>query len=320
MQILVIGGTGHIGSYLVPRLTAAGHAVTVVARKPQPQYADPRLGWQKVHWMVADRDAEEQTGAWAARMAATAADAVIDCITYRPAQAQAMYEAFRGRIQHFIHIGTIWAYGPPERVPYEESCPRKPITDYGRLKAQIEAFLQAKYRTEGFPATILHPGHICGRKWLPIDPQGSRDGVGVYRKLARGEPVYLPDRGLATIHHIHADDIAQLCLRALERRQAALGESFSAVAPYAMSLLGCCHAVAALFGTTANLRFAPLSEMAQHVGAASAGIIAEHVTHSPCCSIAKGRHLLGYQPRYTTEEIYAEAIEYLTESGALSLA
>lgn len=34
------GATGHIGSYLVPRLLRAGHEVTVVARNPQPRYVE----------------------------------------------------------------------------------------------------------------------------------------------------------------------------------------------------------------------------------------------------------------------------------------
>lgn len=319
MRILVVGGTGHIGSYLIPRLVAAGHDVSVVARKPRPQYTDPRIGWPKVQWIVADRGAEEQSGAWKPRMESLEADVVIDVVAYTPEQNRIMYEAFRGRVRHFVHIGTIWAYGPTMRAPAEESDPRRPTTEYGRRKAEIEAFLAERYRAEGFPFTILHPGHICGRRWLPIDPQGSRDGTGVYRKLARGEPVVLPDTGQATIHHVHSDDIAQLCERALDRPGQSLGESFSAVAPYAMSLAGCCHAVAALFGARPNLQCVPLAQMRQHVGEASARIIEEHASHSPCCSIAKARRLLGYEPRYTTEQIYAESIEHMLESGQLTL-
>jgi nucleoside-diphosphate-sugar epimerase len=319
MKILVVGGTGHIGSYLVPRLTSKGHEVTVVARRSEPQYVRPDLGWKSVRWITADRSADEKTGTWAKRMAAIQTDVVMDLICYTPEQNQVMYEVFRGRIRHFLHCGTIWSYGPPEQVPYEESFVRKPITDYGRMKAEIEEFLLGKHRAEGFPATIIHPGHICGRRWLPIDPQGSRDGAGVYRKLARGEPVYLPDRGTATIHHVHADDVAQLFELSMEQPNAALGESFSAVAPYAMSLAGCCNVVAALFGAKPNLRFVPLADMVRHVGEASAGIISEHVTHSPCASIAKGRKLLGYSPRYTTEQIYMECIEHLLDSGQLKL-
>ena len=60
MRVLVIGGTGHIGSYLVPRLVLAGHVVTAVARNPKPQYGDLRLGWGQVEWIVADRRAEAE--------------------------------------------------------------------------------------------------------------------------------------------------------------------------------------------------------------------------------------------------------------------
>jgi nucleoside-diphosphate-sugar epimerase len=43
----------------------------------------------------------------------------------------------------------------------------------------------------------------------------------------------------------------------------------------------------------------------------------DHIDHSPCCSIEKGQQLLDYHPRYTTEQIYVECLEYLLESGQL---
>lgn len=319
MKILVVGGTGHIGSYLVPRLVLEGHGVQVVSRSPKPRYSDPRIAWEQVEWILTDRTAEEKSGTWQRRMASIQADVVIDLICYTPEQNRMMAEAFKDRVTHFLHCGTIWAYGPSTRAPYRESFPRKPITEYGRLKAEIEASLQSEYRKDCFPATIVHPGHICGRKWLPIDPQGSRNGVGIYRSLARGETVYLPDTGLATLHHVHADDVAQVFELAILNREAALGESFSAVAPYAMTLTGCCDFVASLFGKQPNLKYVPLAEMEKVVGEAAFAITKSHVEHSPCVSMEKAQRLLGYQSRYTTEQIYRECIEYLLGSGQLVL-
>ena len=317
MRILVVGGTGHIGSYLVPRLLVAGHDIQVVARNPRPQYTDSRLLWPSVQWIVADRQAEESNGTWFKRMSKIETDAVIDLICYTPEQNQMMYQALRGRITHFIHCGTIWSYGPSEKVPYEEHFPRKPIDTYGINKAKIEAFLLSKYREEGFPATVIHPGHISARRWLPIDPQGSRNGVGVYERLATEQEVHLPDTGLATLHHVHADDVAQLFQLASDHREAALGESFSAVAPYAMTLLGSCNAVAGIFCRKPKVRFVPLEKLKQIVGEESFTIIFDHVRHSPCVSIEKSRRILGYSPRYTTEQIYLECIEYMLEQGQL---
>ncbi|MCC7262275.1 MAG: NAD-dependent epimerase/dehydratase family protein [Candidatus Latescibacteria bacterium] len=317
MKVLIIGGTGHIGSYLVPRLLSEGHQVAVIARTPKPQYAEQRLGWGQVQWVVADRRAEEKAGTWTGRLQGLEADAVVDLICYTTAENQVVMDAFRGRISHFLHCGTIWAYGPTERAPYEEHHPRRPIGEYGINKAAIEVQLQRAWQREGFPATLIHPGHICGRRWLPIDPQGARHGVEIYRKLARGEKVYLPDTGLATLHHVHADDVAQLFCLAMQHRQQALGESFSAVAPYAMSLLGCCRVVAGFFGREPKIGLVPLAQLRALVGEEAFGTIESHVIHSPCSSIEKGRRRLGYTPRYTTEQIYAEGVEYLLESGQL---
>jgi uncharacterized protein YbjT (DUF2867 family) len=37
MKIVLIGGTGHIGGYLVPMLVADGHRVTVISRTASPK-------------------------------------------------------------------------------------------------------------------------------------------------------------------------------------------------------------------------------------------------------------------------------------------
>ena len=38
MKVVIIGGTGHIGTYLVPRLVIAGHEVICVSRQKSDPY------------------------------------------------------------------------------------------------------------------------------------------------------------------------------------------------------------------------------------------------------------------------------------------
>ena len=104
-------------------------------------------------------------------------------------------------------------------VPATEEGPRNAFGEYGLSKAEMERYLLAEARQGGFPATVLHPGHIVGRGWAPVNPQGNFNPA-VFSALARGEELALPNLGLETVHHVHADDVAQafvLALRALER-------------------------------------------------------------------------------------------------------
>ncbi len=320
MKVLVVGGTGHIGSYLVPQLVLRGYEVMVVARHRRFYYTDDVFNWEdRVEWVLVDRRKAEKDGSWKKLMDSIDVDVVIDLICYTPEQNRMMVEAFRDKIKQFIHCGSIWAYGPSRRVPYKESYPRHPIGMYGRNKARIEEDLINEYQLNGFPATIIHPGHISGRRWLPIDPQGTRNGVGIYEKLAHDETIYLPDQGLATLHHVHASDLAQLFICAIEYRNQAMGEAFSGVAPYAMTLLGIAEFVASLFGKEPNIKFIPLAEMESILGPEAYTITKDHVLHSPNCSIEKAQKLLGYELHYTIEDIYRENIEYLLETGMLKV-
>ncbi len=317
MRILVIGGTGHIGSYLVPRLLQNKFEVAVVSRGCRPRYPVVEAEWDRVEWLQADRLEEEKSDAWKGRMESIAADVVIDLICFTPEQNRVMMKAFAGRITHFLHCGTLWAYGPAYRVPYSEEFPRNPITDYGSHKCQIESELHNECRKTGFPSTVVHPGHISGAGWLPIDPQGTLAGTAVYENLGAGRKVYLPDNGLATLHHVHADDVAQLFERAVLRRNRSLGESFSAAAPYAMTLAECCSEVARIFGRSPLIELAPLKELKSFMSDTAYKVTKTHVEHSPCASIEKARKLLGFEPRYTIPQIYRENIERLLSSGKL---
>lgn len=316
MRVLIVGGTGHIGSYLTPRLVRNGFEVSVTARTAKPKYALSEMGWDKVNWILCDKREEENSGAWSKRLTEIKVDAVIDLISYTTEQNSMIVEAFKGRISHFINCGSIWAYGPSLRVPHLEHYPRQPIKDYGKNKTAIENDLMALHIHENFPATVIHPGHISGKRWLPIDPQGALAGTEIYQKLATGKEVKLPERGSVPMHHVHGDDVAQVFELVLLRPTDSIGQVFSAVSPYALTMKACCRAVAGIFGMEPNLTYCSLDDFKDHP---SYSCIEGHVIESVVASTEKAERLLGYRPRYTTEDIYAECIEYMIESGQLKL-
>jgi nucleoside-diphosphate-sugar epimerase len=181
-------------------------------------------------------------------------------------------------------------------------------------KAEMESWLLAKSRTSGFPATVLHPGHIVGVGWIPLNPAGNFNPE-VFRTLAEGRPLALPNLGMETVHHVHADDVAQAFCRALEHPGAAVGESFLVVSPAAVTLRGYAERIARWFGREAALSYLPWDEWKKTVTPADAAATWDHIAHSPSCSIEKARRLLGYEPRYGSLDAVCESIERLAERG-----
>ena len=82
-RVVVIGATGHIGTYLVPRLVRGGHEVIAMSRGTRDPYqVSPQ--WGSVTRVAVDRDEEDREGTFGARIAALRPDVVIDLIASPP--------------------------------------------------------------------------------------------------------------------------------------------------------------------------------------------------------------------------------------------
>jgi nucleoside-diphosphate-sugar epimerase len=316
MRVVIIGGTGHVGTYLVPRLVEAGHEVICVSRQQREPY-QAHAAWRQVRQVIIDRQAAESEGSFGAQIRALEGQVVIDMIAFTLESCRHLVEALRGTVQHFLHCGTIWIHGPSVVVPTSEEQPRRPFGEYGIQKAAIESYLLEEARRGDFPATALHPGHIVGPGWNPLNPAGHFNPA-VFGMLARGDELALPNLGLETVHHVHADDVAQAFQQAMANWSRAVGESFHVVSPQALSLRGYAESMAAWFGQPANLRFLPWEEWRATVSAGEAGATWDHIAHSPNCSIAKAERLLGYRPRYSSLQAVYEAVDWLQAQGTVT--
>lgn len=311
-QVVVIGATGHIGSYLVPRLVRGGHEVIAVSRGTRgPYHASP--AWDAVTRVTADREAEEGAGTFGDRIAALRPEAVVDLICFTVASARQLTEALRPSRPLLVHCGTIWVHGSAPRVPVTEDEPRTAFGEYGTAKAAIEALLHAETRAGGVPAVVLHPGHISGPGWPVITPAGNLDPA-AWTQLATGQPLALPDHGLGVLHHVHADDVAQAFERALSR-PAAAGSSFHVAAGQAMTQRGLAEGVAGWFGREPVLDFVGWDEFTRRTGPGHAEVTREHTSRSIAASIARAREVLGYAPRYGSLDALREALAWLVANG-----
>ena len=98
MKAVVIGATGHIGTYLVPQLAEAGYEVTAVTRGVSRPY-EHHPAWDAAQRLFLDRS---QAG-FARAIADVGAEVVIDLVAFTPEQVRAMIDALASRpLRHYL--------------------------------------------------------------------------------------------------------------------------------------------------------------------------------------------------------------------------
>lgn len=317
MRVVVIGGSGHVGTHLVPRLVRAGHEVVNLSRGARRAYT-PDPAWDEVEQVVVDRDAREAEGRFGSDVRDLGADAVIDLICFTVASSTQLLDALRGHTDHLVHVGTLWRYGPSTRSPIVEGAGTPPFGEYGVAKEAIARQLQHETASGGLVTTSVHPGHIVGEGWEPVNPVGNLDPR-VWSALAAGEPLRVPGSGAEHLHHVHADDVAQVIELAVVHREAAAGEDFHAVAPTALTVSGYAAAAAGWWGREARLEPVSWEEFGAGLDPDLVQASRGHLLRNHCLSIDKGRRLLGYAPAHEPDAAVLASLQWLVDHGRLDV-
>lgn len=318
MRIVVIGGTGHVGSFLVPRLVRSGHHVVVASRGTRRPYVeDP--AWADVETVTIDRDAADADGSFPGLVRELHADVVIDMVCFTLESARLLVDGLRGEVDHLIHCGSIWRHGPSLKVPVTEDTESEPIGEYGIQKAAIAKLLKDETANGGLTTTSLHPGHISGPGWQVVNPIGNVD-PGVWQALAGGTEIDVPGNGAESLAHVHADDVAQSFALAVEHRDEAAGEDINITAASSLTVRGFARIAAGWFGQEPRLRSVSWEEFRASTPSAQADATWDHLYRSPNMSMDKARRLLGYAPAYEPEEAAYQAVRWLVDHGELEVA
>lgn len=110
MKVLIIGGTGHIGKFMVPKMVEAGAEVVVVGSGKTP-LPDNKV-WSNIKYLkcnVADTDKLNKL-----------ADEVPDVTVIIPGSAWNIYHKMKSVSKHIIACGSLWMFGEPKVVPTPE--------------------------------------------------------------------------------------------------------------------------------------------------------------------------------------------------------
>jgi nucleoside-diphosphate-sugar epimerase len=217
MRVLVIGGTQFMGREAVRRLVARGHDVVILHRREHHDLG-PAVGN-----LQADR---ADLGAVGRVLRDGAFDAVLDTAydwqKGTPAeQVDATAGACPPGLQRYVFMSSIAAYGHGlDHVEDDPLAPPEIPVAYVQHKAQAERALFKRHAEHGFPVTTIRPPFVYG----PRQPFYREQFF--WNRLRDGRPILLPDGGDRPMQWAFVEDVAEVCVRALEAPDAA-GEAFN---------------------------------------------------------------------------------------------
>ena len=306
MRVMCIGGTGHIGSFLVPLLVEAGHQVIVVSRGKTPACSD--LACRSVQFKNISYTGDQ---GWRDFITQTIAEVIIDILG---GDVPGTFEASRDSCKHYIACGSFWMFGPARIVPTPEQM-QGPCEFKGYAQRYSELLLtRDTAEREGRALTAIMPPNICGPGKIPLECHGGRS-LEVHIAHKTGPQVYLPKGCNTLIGPCDAEDIAMAFLLAVSNRQEAAGEIFNVASAYALSAPEFVETYGTIYDVEIPIEYVSYKEFySKTIPDLGAHF---HFREHMLPDISKIRVKLGYEPRYTPEETMARAVNWMREKNMI---
>ena len=312
---LVTGGSGYFGALLVEQLLAAGHSVRVLDLNAPD---DP----DAVTFVEGDiRDAAT------VRAAVDGVDVVYHNVAQVPLAkdehllrtvnvdgTQTLLRAcVDARVAKVVHTSSSAVFGIPESNPVLPSTVPAPKEAYGHAKLAAEwACLDAVARDK-LDVSIVRPRTILGHGRLGIF------GI-LFDWIADGADVFVLGDGRNRYQFVHADDLADICIRA----GAASGPAiFNAGTDRFATMRETLESVCAHANTSARVRSLPARPASLAMQAASRQGLAPFAPYhwimysrSMWFDIQHATDALGWQPKWSNEEMFAQSYDWYVANRA----
>jgi nucleoside-diphosphate-sugar epimerase len=189
-RALFIGGTGTISTAVVERLAERGDWEIWLLNRGNRAVS---LG-NHVKQIVADINDENTVKE---KLGDLTFDTVCEFIGFKREHVERDYRLFAGRTKQYIYVSSASAYHKPAAgyIVNEGTSLVNPYWQYSRDKIACEEFLMDKYRTEGFPVTIVRPSHTYSQRSIPVGIHGKNGSWQVIKRIREGRPVIIPGDG-----------------------------------------------------------------------------------------------------------------------------
>lgn len=317
-HVLVTGGSGFLGQFLIESLLNRGFSVSNFDIQPATN-ADPRSTFKPGDI----REPEEVLEA------CCDVDFIIHAIAQQPLEKDTStyrsvnYEGTRNllsaarkhRVSKVVFLSSTAVYGIPKSLPISEDTALDPVERYGRSKAETEKLCR-DFIAQGLDVSIIRPRTIIGHGRLGIFQL-------LFEWIYQGEAVPVLGDGKNLFQFIHARDLADAIIRAAERPGSSaynIGtDRFGTIREMLESL--CAHA-----GTGAVVKSLPrrpaiwANRLLSACGLSPLGVY--HYLaygYSSYFDISLAKEELGWEPSYSNDEMLIESYDWYVQNRDMIL-
>jgi UDP-glucose 4-epimerase len=305
-KVLVTGGAGFMGSWLVDELIKRGHQVVSadnllggsernVNRDCKFVKADMRIR-DRVQEVVKGVDVIFHLAAYAAEGQSFFSPVAINEINIVPMN-NLLVEAINSGVESFVFTSSMAVYGA-QKPPFREDLPREPEDPYGAAKAYCETMLEIFSRTYGLRYTILRPHNVYGPRQNTADPFRNVLGIWINRIL-RNKPPLIYGEGEQTRAFTYVEDVTPAIANAAFHEKAN-SHIINVGSDEVTAINDACHTLLEIMG----------SELQPTYEAARPG----EVKHA-YCTVRKSMDLLDYKTSHTLKQGLSKMVDWARDLG-----
>ena len=263
MRILVVGGAGYIGSVCAELLLDEGNEVAILDNLTEGhrRAIDPRAKFLKADLEERDRILSILREAAPDAVMHFAASALVGESMQNPskyfrnnvANAVNLLDAIvAAGVPRLIFSSTCAIFGPPERVPIDETAPTRPINPYGESKLAFEKTLRWYGQIHGLRFVSLRYFNAAGASAeFGEDHRLETHLIPNVLKVALGEKPHVeifgtdydtPD-GTCIRDYIHILDLARAHILALQTEQSGFYNLGTGGGSSVREVIDCCRKI-----------------------------------------------------------------------------
>src|SRR6266481_245692 len=313
MKALVTGGAGYFGELLSRKLLERSYSVRIFDVN-RPRETVPSM--EIVQADIRDSDAVLATceGIDVAfhnvAQVPLAKDKKLFWSVNRDGTKNLLEACARRAVKKVIYTSSSAVYGVPKSNPVTEETIPTPIEEYGKAQLAGE-LLCSDYAARGLDVSIVRPRTIMGHGRLGIFQI-------LFEWIYEGKNIPVLNDGKNIYQFVHANDLAEACIRASALKGA---DTFNCGTDRFGTMREVLEHLCAHAGTGSRVKSVPmqpaiwLMNLSSRLGLSPLGPYhALMYGRSLYFDITKARTELGWQPRYSNDEMFVQSYEWYVKN------